>query len=199
MRALCVLALICGVPVARSQTVTWGGGFPDDNLTTDSNWLGGVAPLNDGSEDLAFPSNSSGFLVLNVTGKFKSITTEGETDSGATLSGAPLQIGTGGIFVNSGSGSSFLVINSDVAFQTPQMWVVGAEGGSLTVNGAITGAQPLTFTGDGFDGGLNLTNPNSTFGDATHGLTLSGSTTILLVGSSSVGASPALRQVGRWA
>jgi hypothetical protein len=187
-------AMVCSVRVAHSQTmVTWGGGFPDDNLTTASNWIGGVAPLNDGSEDLIFPSESSNFLNLDVTGKFHAVISGDDDDgfSSNVISGGSLQIGNGGIYVNSEEGSNSLTINSSVILEAAQSWGVGEEGGSLTINGAITGTQPILFAGDGFQVTLTLTNPASTFGDASNGLTVTGNEgTVLFLGASSVGGSP---------
>ena len=43
---LAAFASILGAVHGQSQTVTWGGGFPNDKFNVATNWVGGVAPLN---------------------------------------------------------------------------------------------------------------------------------------------------------
>jgi hypothetical protein len=191
---LVALFLFSAAGMVQGQTVTWVGGFPDDNFSTASNWAGGVAPANDGSEGLIFTDNSSQALILDIPANFSTVTVQPVTnEANMVIFGAgPLTIGSGGIYVQSvDEQSSSLTINSPVVLGATQSWAVGENpSGSLTVNGAITASMPgfgLTLTGDDFMATFTLSSSASTFDG---GVYLMGQNSVLVLGSSSVGGAP---------
>src|SRR3954463_4910579 len=85
-------------------TFSWDGGGGDANWTTAANWAGDVTPVGDGTNDLVFPagaaqkSNNNDFT--DGTG-FASITIE---ESGYTLAGNGVAIGSSGVSDTSSTG-----------------------------------------------------------------------------------------------
>ncbi len=178
-----VMASACA---ANGQVVTWVGGFPNDNLSTGTNWLGGTAPTSDGFETLLFNAASNSDLKMDVTADFMGIVVDGTGGNGASASlygSNTLTIGAGGIsLVNGGSWQDSLYIGAPVALSANQVWSTANPGGNITVSGAISGAFALTLQGA----------PGSTFeldsGASTFSsLSYTGQYTGLVVGSSSTG------------
>ena len=187
------MACLATPALLRAQ-VTWGGGFPNDNFSVANNWVGGVAPLNDGSETLDFTNNGDGTLNLDLAADFLGIqvgtacNTTSQTISGpGTLTIRDDGITVAGNYYNYGS----LQIGTHVilaASENSQTWSIQGSGGSLAVYGKITetgGPQSLTFCSpDGYAGECSLFSGASTF---SGGLTVLGYGTVLAVGASSTG------------
>ncbi len=172
--------------------VTWGGGFPNDKYSVGSNWFGGVAPAN--GDTLLFNDNSDSALNIDVAGvSIAGITVVSSSSTGGAnidIFGAnALTIGSGGVTASSDDGpydSSQITFDVPVILSANQTWGHNSNPyGSIQVNGAITGAFSLTFTGDGeTPATFTLNSSASTF---SGGLTLSGQFVSLIVGSSSAG------------
>ncbi len=207
LRAAFTMACLAAPAFLQAQ-VTWGGGFPNDNFSVTDNWVGGVAPLDDGSETLAFTDNGDGTLNLDIAADFLGIQVGTACNTAFQDIGGPssLTIGDGGITVagdSSNYGSLKIKGNVNVilaALENSQTWSIAGSGGSLMVHGMITetgGPQSLTFTSpDGYDGEFGLYSGGSTF---SGGLTVAGNGTVLIVGASSVGPAnnPTSGPVGR--
>src|ERR1700679_429725 len=159
LRAALIVACLAAPALLRGQAV-WGGGFPDDNFSVASNWVGGVSPLNDGTETLQFNQNGDSNLNLDVAADFLGIQVGTSCNSTSQLIGGPssLTIRDNGIPVEGNSG--YLSINGGVnvilaASENSQTWAVNGSGGSLSVYGTITqtgGPQSLTFSSPNCDG-----------------------------------------------
>jgi autotransporter-associated beta strand protein len=133
---------------------TWTGAGPDDNSTTASNWLGGVAPVGDGTEDFIFgdsprsqPNLPTDFAVHNVT-----ITARGTGYFWGDPGGGPttnLTL-TGDVTSTSGSGP-FFVFNQDTLTLSPgtHTFTAGSSetGADLYVFGSLAGGGDLVKTG----------------------------------------------------
>jgi autotransporter-associated beta strand protein len=194
--ALAALALCAP---ARAQVALWGGGFPNNHFSVATNWVGGVAPLNDGTETLEFNDLSSGSMALDVNALFMAVNVTNDPENGGTnedITGAhTLTLGPGGITVvaNGEGNSNELAIDASVVLAANQVWSQSANAeGSLQVNGAISGGYSVELLGDGTCGApvfetFSLSSPSSTF---TGGVTVTGNGTTLVLGSGSSGGVP---------
>ncbi len=153
---LFVLAMAAAAVGVRAQTtVIWGGGFPNDNFGTSSNWVGDMLPLNNGTETLQFTANSDSVLNLDIAANFFGVSAPLDESGGVytDITGSnSLTIGSGGVSVVSddeNSTPSYLKFDAPVVLSSNQTWSASENPyGSITVNGAITGAYGLTLTGD---------------------------------------------------
>lgn len=174
---------------ARAQTTfTWSGAGGNPNFSTPGNWVGGVAPTGNGSENIIFPnlpltleemgnyyaSLNSAVSIGNLTfnGQYYSfylsgtgpITLNGNiTANNVATSNVPLVLAAGNHVI---SGTSY-VFQSEIVSGT----------GSLTVNGGNLG---MFSPGNTYSGGTTLNSGqllgyhNNTFGTGT--VTLNGGT-----------------------
>jgi fibronectin-binding autotransporter adhesin len=180
--------------VARGQTVTWEGGFPDDNQTTAGNWLGGTAPLNNGSETLQFTADSGSLLVLDgMDAQFAGIgmVSDDSGNAGVDISGSgnSFRLGSQGISVTGlGNDSNFLTFDAPVILTAAQSWTQSQNnGGAIISNQAITGGYALTLAGDIYREVFEFNSTASTFSSLTVPGSSLNATTIVVVGVSSVG------------
>jgi autotransporter-associated beta strand protein len=196
--SLLALALASAATTSRGQTVTWIGGFPDDQFTTATNWVGGGAPANNGNETLQFTSNSDSLLNLDVNAFFNGVMVQAfsfdftEVD---ITGGNSLSIGNGGIYVQANnSQTSFLTVDTSVILLANQTWGIGSNpGGMLTVNGIVSGNFGLTLDGDDNRATFTLGSGASTF---TGGVYVTGDNSVLVAGTSSSGGSPGAPTAG---
>lgn len=166
---------------ARAQDV-WGGGFPDDNVNTASNWIGGVVPpgYTADTDILVFNSSSNPYMNLNVAGiDFKGIQFQDTGDGAdAAIYGAnALTIGSNGISMDSVEDSMSLSVATDLHLGADQTWSPGPNG-EIRVSGMISGTALLTFAG-GNGSYYELDNGANSF---SGGLTVTGDGTVLVVG-----------------
>jgi autotransporter-associated beta strand protein len=177
--------------LSAQTTVTWGGGFPDFLYTTPTNWQSGTTPLGDGSEILQLTDASSSVLQLNANAAFYAVNL-------AALSGGfpqveingpqGLTVNGGGIYVQGTAGGSSLTINVPITLGADQTWGIGANSGSLSVNGAVSGAFGIILDGDNNLSTFELGSSASTF---TGGVHLEGQSATLWIGASgSVSSGP---------
>ena len=152
--AVFALALMSAAVAARAQTATWGGGFPNSNFSVATNWFGGVAPANNGTETLVFNSDSDSTLNLNVAANFSGLSlqlTQSYSGADAFITGAnALTLGSGGVSVTSdGTAANYLTFNTQVILAADQTWSVAGNPsgqGSVVANQAITGSHGLTLS-----------------------------------------------------
>jgi len=155
--------LLTAVPLLYAPTVTytWTGATTrvlDDG--SNANWLGGVAPSNDGTAQLVFgvPANpnapqAGNVWLSGVANPFSvaSITFSGNYPLYSFLSeSGHLAIGAGGITVpNTGAGNVIFSSGVGIQLNATQTWTAS---GNLFVYGAITNPSDgnLTKSGTGF-------------------------------------------------
>lgn len=189
-RVLWVLGALILATQARAQTVTWGGGFPNNNFSVGSNWYGGIEPATNGTATIEFNGNSDSVLKLNVSGisllgiSNISNVTYGNTTS-EIIGSNSLTLGAGGI-TNAGdtyTGYGTLSLNVPLVLAASQTWSQTVNyDGMITANGAISGGYGLTLTGDGYPEIFAFNSGSSTF---SGGVTVTGSGSVLLLGANS--------------
>jgi len=175
--ASCVIGLAVVVSAGHAQTAIWGGGFPDDNFSSATNWDNGTVPPANGTRTLVFNDSSSTRLNLDAAANFL-----GLQASSASYSVSPviygsqtLTLGANGITLSgNGDGVSSLVINAPVSLSATQTWT----GGPITVNGAIAGGSSNTLLlASNYGDIFALNSGSSTF---SGGVTLSGDGALML-------------------
>jgi MBG domain (YGX type)/YDG domain/Bacterial Ig-like domain (group 3) len=145
------------------STMTWTGATNGDWMTA-GNWSSDTVPQ--AGDDLVFPPapTSSNFVVVNnfpANTQFNSITIEASTYS---LSGNPIDVATE-VAATYSSGSSNDAIATDLIGGTVSV----ATGGTLNMEGAISGSAGLSLSGGGtFDlSGTNTYSGQTLVSDAT--------------------------------
>src|SRR5262245_39434689 len=94
--AFCLLAS----SVSRAAVFTWDGGGANDNWSTAANWVGDVAPANNGSADVVFAGSTR--LTPNVNANWDILSLSFAAGASAfTVGGSQLTIEGGGISNNS--------------------------------------------------------------------------------------------------
>jgi fibronectin-binding autotransporter adhesin len=166
-----------------------------------SNWIGGAAPANNGTEFLEFNDNSDSLLFLDASASFLGIVLPdggpGNNGTFIDITGThSLTLGGGAIIAlseNTSPGNT-IVIGVPLALTANQTWlqVQNSNGGAIQVDGAITGSYSIALTGDGTvvpDGPFSLETFALTSGSSTFsgGVTLTGSGSALYIGASSSG------------
>ena len=174
----------CLVPSARATTYTWGGTGTAWNVNAD--WLGNVAPPDDGTADLVFAGNGS---------KNSSITSAYSIDSLTFNAGAQAYNFTGSALTIDGGGLTEDAVNNEnfsvnIVLGAAQTWTLASGAGAVkvasgvntngygltinaatttgsgdTISGAITGSGSLTMNGAGI---LTLDGAGSTYSGDTN-------------------------------
>ena len=198
---LLVLVSLMAAGTGIAQTVTWGGGFPNDKFSVASNWIGGAEPANNGSETVVFDDNSEGSLFLDVAANFLGVQLpdDGVGNDGLYISFIgthSLTLGAAGVVAasNSTSPGNSVSFNVPIILTANQTWaqLQNMNGGSIQANGTITGNFSIALLGDGSllpEGTYvpelyALTSGSSTFNG---GVSLTGNGSTLYVGASSTG------------
>lgn len=187
------MAALIGAVELRAQTVTWGGGFPDDQFSTALNWVGGTVPLNDGTETLLFNDDSDSELKLDTNANFAAIVVSTSEYNGnnfdiANKTSEGLTLGSGGITISPGGYSSdILSIEAPVTLAANQSWSQSANSsGAIVVNSAISGNYGLTLNSASGDQETFIFNSGaSTFSGGVSAPGVDGSGVVVVVGASS--------------
>lgn len=122
--------------------ITWGNS--GTAWATDANWLGGVAPANDLTTDLAvFNSAAFGFQPNYGTRSVAGIKVgDGVTATGSlNLTGTILSLGAGGIQIAANSGT--VTLNNSVRLGANQSWANNSSS-LFTVGAAVSNVANLT-------------------------------------------------------
>jgi fibronectin-binding autotransporter adhesin len=136
------LALASVFATARAATIVWNNGTTV--FLTPTNWVGGFAPANDTTTDIASFGTVTVQPALTVNRSIAGL--EFTSTSGVTLSGAvTLTLGASGI--NNASLSGTKTISAKLALGSAQSFV---NDGVLTISGTVAlGANLLTLAGTG--------------------------------------------------
>jgi autotransporter-associated beta strand protein len=157
-----VIAFAGAVIVANVRApadVVWTGLGTNSNWTTPTNWQGGVAPLNDGSEQIYFGSAQRTAVIVNPSQSVRRLRFDfsAATNPVYSLSGLATTLTLGGDGIELISGSGLASTAGAVAFEsslglalgTAQTWSVDPNT-TLKVFGTLSGTGPLTLTGGGY-------------------------------------------------
>jgi fibronectin-binding autotransporter adhesin len=166
---MCVAALN-----VRAATFVWNGGAGDNNWSTVGNWIGNVAPANDGTAVIVLSGTNQLTPNVDVTWDINSLTFSNNAGP-FVLGGNPLMIRGGGI-VNSNANTQ--IVNNTITLRGNQTW--NATAGALTFNGNVTVTNLLIVTG-GSDSIINGVI------SGTGSLTKSGTGTLTLTATNSYG------------
>src|SRR5436853_4119631 len=151
---------------------TWNGLGTNDNWQTGTNWIGNVAPVNNGTANVFFGGTTRLTPNVDVVYSINSITFN-NTSGAFSIGGSALGIAAGGITNND---ADMQTMTSSINVNASQTW--GAVSGPLTFNSlmSINAANILTFSaGAGnsiISGGITGTGSLTKNGGGT--LTLSG-------------------------
>ncbi|MDX2225766.1 MAG: hypothetical protein SFY92_01500, partial [Verrucomicrobiae bacterium] len=144
---LCLLTSFFGFFPVLIIAGTWDGGGADNFLGTAGNWVGDVAPNNDGTANFIFAGTVQRTNAHGADWSINSLTYSNNAGSFLTTnsSGGPfyLTIGSGGIINNS---TNTQAINSPIGFSVAQTWQMNA-GMLILSNVAFGNTLPLTVTG----------------------------------------------------
>ncbi len=184
--ALACAFLAVGIPAMDAQVV-WS--VLSGNYSTPGNWVGGVAPPNDGTANVSFPQNERNnwtYVDLDTAVNVQSVSFNTSTNGigyGVLINNfydysASLTIGSGGI--------TLLGTNAVVEIDTPlilsanQTWNLGVTTDYLYVNDNVSGAYGITVSGNGF---LYMEGPKTFSGNVI----FTGSPFVELYGSNPLG------------
>src|SRR3954467_4803878 len=107
-RAFFILILVAAAQGASAQT--WNGGGANDNWQTGANWIGLVAPVNNGPANLIFGGATRLSPNVDVVYSINSITFN-NTSGAFSIGGSALALGAGGITNND---ADMQTINSSI-------------------------------------------------------------------------------------
>lgn len=176
----CVLLLTTAVSLCPAATFIWNGGAESPAWSNAANWVGGVAPANNGTATIVLAGTSQLTPTVDVAWDISSLTFS--NSAGAfTLRGSALTIRAGGVTNNSASSQ---VISNAITLFTNQTW--NAAAGSLTIAGNVNNVTNLLTISGSFNsslsgvlsgtGGLTKTGAGTNFLSGTN--TYSGLTTL---------------------
>ena len=151
--------------------IIWDGGGANNNWSSGANWVGDVAPANNGTANILFAGSTR--LAPNVNTNWNILGLSFSNNAGAfTLGGNPLTIQ--GLGINNNSASTETISNNLTLGNSATF---GSSAGPLILSGNLTNAGYLTT----ISGAGNVT-LNGVISGAG-GLTMSGSGTLTLSGS----------------
>src|SRR4051812_15100744 len=107
-RAFFILILVAAAQGASAQT--WNGGGANDNWQTGANWIGLVAPVNNGTAKLIFGGVTRLTPNVDVVYSINSITFN-NTAGAFNIGGSALALGGGGVTNND---ADMQTINSSI-------------------------------------------------------------------------------------
>ncbi|MBU6411918.1 MAG: hypothetical protein KGS45_00450 [Planctomycetes bacterium] len=155
--------LLAIAPQTHAQT--WhGASVTTNNFNDGANWVGGVAPVNNGTANLIFGGTTRLSPVVNVAYDVNSVTFNNTAGAFNISPGTILAIRGGGITNNDLTTQTFscpitvsasqnwttasgsLTINNNVALNANL--TLNAPVGSITFSGLVTGAGALTKSGN---------------------------------------------------
>src|ERR1041384_1305361 len=115
-RIVLALVLLVAAPGALAQT--WNGLGANDNWQTAANWIGGVAPANNGTANISFAGTTRLTPNVDVVYAINSLTFN-NTSGAFTIGGSALALGAGGITNND---ADMQTINSSININASQSW-----------------------------------------------------------------------------
>jgi len=153
-----------------AATFTWdGGSLVDNNWSTPENWVGNVAPPNDGTADIVMTGTTRPTPNVDTAWSINKLSFTGGT---FTLGGSQLTVGAGGLASTGGTGPQ--TINNAIAVNGNQTWTANSATRALVVNGNLTGTSTILVntsniynalrlggSNTGFTGTLDLMNSNN--------------------------------------
>ncbi len=126
----------------------WTGLGPDDNWSTPTDWLSGLAPVNYGVASLIFAGSARPTPFVDANWDVLSIAFSNNATA-FSISGSPLTIRSGGIVNNSSAGQAF---GNNIVIGAAETW--NASAGPLSFTGTNSnGGFPLTIDGAGVNFG----------------------------------------------
>ena len=161
---------------------TWDGGGTNNNWTTTTNWVGDLAPLNNGTANLAFGGVTR--LTPNVDTPWAINSLSFNAGAGTfTIGGSTFTNGVGGITNND---ADIQTINNTLTLGAAQTWTAAA--GALRFGGNITNAgNALTLAG-------SFSNILNGIVSGSGGLTKIGTGVLRLAGSNTFAGGLSLRE-----
>lgn len=192
----CFRWLLATVSITLSLTLsaqTWNGNGADDNFSTTANWQGGSAPANEGTATATLSGSTRTTPILDTD---YSLDTLNIGADGFTLDGtSTLTLGTGLLK----TGASYLNFTANVPIALASDITIGGTGtnGSIKLNGDISGAHGITFSG-GSGGTLYLGGENTFTGNlqVNGGKAYLGSSNTVAAGSFASGVNVVLSNGG---
>ncbi|MGL5018769.1 MAG: choice-of-anchor D domain-containing protein [Luteolibacter sp.] len=129
-------------------TYVWSGGGTTNNWSEGANWVGGVAPSNDGTKTIVFGASSRYLSQVDVPWAVNSIVFGSGRTSDYMLQGSALTIGAGGIEAKD-TASRAATLGNAIALAASQTWRQFATTNFLRINGMIAlGGQTLSVTSE---------------------------------------------------
>ena len=183
LRLLLVLVGLLASVIGAHAQFMWTGLGGNTDVATNANWLGNVAPPNDGSADLQLGHALFHTLKLSAAYDINSIALTASDGYSITTSGAQTLTLHNGLALSSTVGSS-LSLSSNLTVDLVAAETFDAGKGSVTVNGKITqsmGPYGVTLLSSAASGGsFSFTNTgvgntytgNTTVGNGTNPLTV---------------------------
>ena len=179
-------------------TFTWNGGGANANWSTGGNWVGGVAPTNNGTAAIMLAGAIR--LTPNVDTNWDiSSLTFSNTAGAFVLGGSALNIRAGGVTNNSANAQT---VNNAITLATNQTW--NATVGTITFNGNINNVTNLLTIAGNFNsflagvmsgtGGFTKTGTGTNYLSGTNtysGLTTVSTGVLNIQNSSALGATTA--------
>jgi len=131
-------------------SLTWNGGAADDNLSSNPNWLGGLAPGYVG-DSLTFAGTTR--LTPNLQANYSVPTITFDSTAGSFVIGSAgfgLTLTGGGVINNSASAQTF-----NLPITTAAAGIFTAEAGDLTLEQAVTNAGNAVTVAGSFNTTIN--------------------------------------------